>query len=130
MAYNCVCKLRSQRPTGLIRHPPVIKVRTLSTYFVGHIQRLFSAARFLWFFAQLMLQLFGLLHRGYQFRHRTSDWLQRLHFSVPETSIIRTLTISLKTVGKLSDVRCQDIHGASLYAPLALKHAYEVYFGI
>ncbi len=76
-----------------------------------------------------MLQLFGLLHRGYQFRHRTSDWLQRLHFSVPETSIIRTLTISLKTVGKLSDVSCQDIHGASLYAPLALKHTYDVYFG-
>lgn len=42
---------------------------------------------------------------------------------------IRTLTISLKTVGKLSDISCQDIHGVSLYAPLALKQTYEVYFG-
>ncbi|HAJ0442462.1 TPA: hypothetical protein HL447_23290, partial [Escherichia coli] len=51
----------------------------------------------------------------------TADWLQRLHFSGPETSIIRILTISLKTVGKLSDASCQDIHGASLHAPLALR---------
>ncbi|NAQ65719.1 hypothetical protein FZN14_15965 [Escherichia coli] len=42
---------------------------------------------------------------------------------------IRTLTISLKTVGKLSDISCQDIHGVSLYAPLPLKQTYEVYFG-
>ncbi|KYR80273.1 hypothetical protein AMK80_23765 [Escherichia coli] len=42
---------------------------------------------------------------------------------------MRTLTISLKTVGKLSDISCQDIHGVSLYAPLPLKQTYEVYFG-
>ncbi|WP_094029525.1 hypothetical protein [Escherichia coli] len=32
------------------------------------VQRLFTVARF----ALLMLQLFGLLHRGYQLRHRHS----------------------------------------------------------
>ncbi len=49
MACSCARETRRQRLTRLIRHPPATRARALSTFFVGHIQRLLSAARFPWF---------------------------------------------------------------------------------
>ncbi|WP_268630397.1 hypothetical protein, partial [Escherichia coli] len=59
-----------QRLTRLIHHPPATRARALSTFFVGHIQRLLSAARFPWFFCPAgavtnCLEIHGLVYHVY-----------------------------------------------------------------